>query len=122
MSDLKEKQYRFLEVGELIEEGDEWIPDKNTGLWRKSLWRKSYPPIRQKKHGNKYRRLIPERKPNDKETYVPISPDWGEATADISGYLSNRDRHITIDKSNYCWDGSVDLTKQHCISVSVEEV
>ena len=121
MSDLEEKQYRFLEVGELIEEGDEWIPDKNTGLWRKSLWRKVHPPIRQKKHGNKYRRLIPESKPNE-ETNIPDSTDRRETSTDSSSDQPNRDRHITIDKSNYCWDGSVDLTKQHCISVSVEEV
>jgi len=115
---MSKKQYRFLEVGELIKTGDEWRAHNNSHHWKKSIC-EGYPVG--PKDQNCYRRLISESKPNE-ETYIPISPDWGEATADIRGYLSGRNRHITIDKSNYRWDGSVDFTKQHCISVSVEEI
>ena len=107
------KHYRYLEVGECIKEGDEYY---NTGKW----WNVSNNGVHVM-HRKYYRRLISESKP-DEETYVPISTNRRETSTDSSSIQSNRDRHITIDKSNYRWDGSIDLTKQHCISVSVEEV
>ena len=111
------RHYRYLEVGERVNPDTDQYYSTMYSTWKRSSCR-----LRQTKHGTKYRKLIAESIPNDKETYVPISPDWGEATADIRGFLSGRNRHITINKSNYCWDGSVDFTKQHCVSVSVEEV
>ena len=167
MSDLKEEQYRFLKIGEVIRGSDRWEAYKGGNVWSSSSrigkrvdedspkyrrlvtvkyyrylevgervnpntdqyysrmdssWKRSSCRIRQKRYGTKYRRLTAERKLNDEETNVPISPDRREASTDSSSKQSDRDRHVTIDKSNYRWDGSVDLTKQHCISVSVEEV
>ena len=119
---LEIKHYRFLKVGELIQDGDEWIREwlqesdeddwtltNNTGLRI---------PISSQ---NIYRRPIPESKTHEK-TNVPISTARGETSTDSSSEQPDRDRHITINKSNYCWDGSVDLTEQHCISVSIEAV
>ena len=170
MSDLVEKQYRFLEVGELIKEGDEWtrnwnpeaddvdwsqltnvdrrVPESSPNIYRRQvnikhyrylkvgerinpntdqfysksvgMWRSTNCRLKQTLYGIKYRRPI-ESKPNE-ETDVSSSTDRGETSTDSSSNQSNRNRHITINKSDYCWDGSVDLTKQHCISVSVEEV
>ena len=118
MSDLVEKQYRFLEVGERIQSGDEWRAHGSTGTWRPTICEGAPMTVQDK---NCYRRLISESETNE-ETDIPNSTDRGEASTDSSSNQSNRDRHITINKSNYCWNGSVDLTKQHCISVSVEEV
>ena len=119
---MSEKQYRFLEVGELIQKGDEWnrkwFHEGEGGNWTPS--RNIGEHVRLSSD-NVYRRLIPESETNE-ETDVSSSTDRGETATDSSSIKSNRDRHITIDKSNYCWDGSVDFTKQHCISVGVEEV
>ena len=115
---MSEKQYRYLETGELIKAGDEWRAHDNSHYWKKSIC-EGYPVGSENQ--NCYRRLIKESKPNEK-TNVPINTDRRETSTDSSSDQPNRNRHITIDKSNYCWDGSVDLTKQHCISVSVEEV
>ena len=113
------KQYRYLETGELIEPGDEWRAHDNLHYWKKSIC-EGHPVGSENR--NCYRRLIPESRPNDEETDVPISTDRGEAPTDSSSDKPNRNRHITVNKSDYCWDGTVDLTKQHCISVSVEEI
>ena len=116
-------KYRILKVGELIQDGDEWIRERlrggNWDNWTQTMnsggrVHKNGPDI--------YRRLINKESETNEETNLPNSTDRGEASTDSSSDQPNRDRHITIDKSNYCWDGSVDLTKQHCISVSVEEV
>ena len=114
MSDSVEKQhYRYLKVGELIKRSDEFF---NGGEWLRTTSEGTRVMCR-----NYYRRSITESK-TDEETDVSSSTDRRETATDSSSDKSNRNRHITIDKSNYCWDGSVDFTKQHCISVSVEEV
>jgi len=116
------KQYRFLEVGELIQDGDEWIrkwlQESKNDIWERTTNGGMYV---HKSGPNIYRRLIKESKSNE-ETDVSISTDRRETATDSSSDKSNRNRHITINKSDYCWNGSVDLTKQHCISVSVEEI
>ena len=107
------KHYRYLEVGELIEKGDEFF---NGGEWLSTTSEGTRVMCR-----DYYRRLIPESEIND-ETDVPSSIDREGVSTDSSSIQPDRDRHITIDKSNYRWDGTTDLTKQYCISVSVEEI
>ena len=113
------KHYRYLKVGEIIKVGDEWSHKENSpNDWIQTT---NINGCVRESNNQIYRRLISESKPNE-ETNISDSTDRRETSTVSSSNQSNRDRHVTIDKSNYCWDGSVDLTKQHCISVSVEEV